>query len=159
MARIRSVHPDICVSATMASLPAELERTFVRLWTHCDDHGRCQDNPRLIRAALYPLLDDMTTERVNVELEALSNAGLLWRYKVDGCGYLQVRSWNEFQHPNRPKKSKWPAPLAWQVLDTDEALLEHGEGTAGVGEGGTVHALALRALRTSLNESKSERVG
>ena len=55
MARIRSVHPDICTSETMAGLDAELERTFVRLWTHCDDFGKCFDNVRLIKAAYLPV--------------------------------------------------------------------------------------------------------
>jgi len=155
MARIRSVHPDICVSETMARLPAELERTFVRLWTHCDDHGRCQDNPRLIRSAIYPLLDEITNDRMDSELTALQKAGLLMRYRVEGCGYLQVRSWSEFQHPNRPKKSKWPAPSSWHVLDTDESLQEQDSCTVGVGEGGTVHALALQAVRGTLHK-KSE---
>lgn len=155
MGRIRSVHPDICVSQTMAELPAELERTFVRLWTHCDDHGRCQDNPRLIKAAIYPLLDEVTIERLNDELAALQEADLIVRYRVEGCGYVQVRSWSEFQHPNRPKKSKWPAPMSWHVLDTDETLQEQDSCTVGVGEGGTVHALALQAARSALKQKSA----
>jgi hypothetical protein len=71
MARIRSVHPDICISETMAVVSAELERTFVRLWTHCDDHGRCQDNVHLIKAGIYPLHLDVTPERLDEELDGL----------------------------------------------------------------------------------------
>jgi hypothetical protein len=110
MARIRSVHPDICVSETMAVLPAELERTFVRLWTHCDDDGRCLDSPKLIKAAIYPLHDDVTAEKLNEELYELDAAGLVSRYMVGEKRYLQVLSWGEFQHPQRPKKSKFPPP-------------------------------------------------
>lgn len=110
MARIRSVHPDICVSDTLADLPAHLERTFVRLWTHCDDEGRCRDNPKLIKAALYPLHDDITWEILDVELDGLAAKGLVIRYEVAGEPYLAVRSWGEYQHPQRPKKSSIPAP-------------------------------------------------
>ncbi len=109
MARIRSVHPDICVSETMAGLSAELERTFVRLWTHCDDEGRCLDSPKLIKAAIYPLHDDITAERLNEELYELDAAGLVARFMVGDKRYLQVLAWDEFQHPQRPKKSKFPA--------------------------------------------------
>ena len=61
MARIRSVKPELCTSETMAEVSAEAERTFVRLWTHCDDEGRCKDNPKLLKAALFPLHDDCTS--------------------------------------------------------------------------------------------------
>jgi len=110
MARIRSVHPDICVSDTLAGLDAELERTFVRLWTHCDDEGRCRDNPKLIKAALYPLHDDVTWERLDVELDCLDAKGLIVRYEVAGQRYLAVRSWGEYQHPQRAKASNIPPP-------------------------------------------------
>jgi hypothetical protein len=110
VARIRSVHPDICVSETMAELPAELERTFVRLWTHCDDYGRCVHNPRLIKAALYPLHDCVTATQIESELMDLEERGLIASYEVDGITYLYVRSWSEYQHPQRRSKSRCPVP-------------------------------------------------
>jgi hypothetical protein len=109
MARIRSVHPDICISETMAVVSAELERTFVRLWTHCDDHGRCQDNVHLIKAGIYPLHLDVTPERLDEELDGLVQHGLIVRYEVGFRRYIQISSWSEFQHPNRPKDRKFPA--------------------------------------------------
>lgn len=108
MPRIRSVHPDICVSETMANLPANLERTFVRLWTHCDDEGRCEDRPRIIKAAIYPLHDDMTWEAVSDDLDGLVEAGLVVRYSVEGRGYVQICGWDEYQHPQRPRPSEYP---------------------------------------------------
>jgi len=110
MARIRSVHPDICASETLAGLPAELERTFVRLWTHCDDEGRCEDRPRLIKAGIYPEHDAMTWERVDDDLAALQDAGLICRYEVHGKRYLSVTSWNEYQHPQKARPSRFPPP-------------------------------------------------
>lgn len=110
MARIRSVHPGICTSEDIAELSAELERTFVRLWTHCDDEGRCRDNPRLIKAALYPLLDEQTVEVIDGELAELATAGRIIRYAVDGVNVLQVLNWGAFQKPQRPTPSKLPSP-------------------------------------------------
>ncbi len=108
MARIRSVHPDICLSEAMAALPAEIERTYVRLWTHCDDHGRCVDNVKLIKAAIYPLHDDMTCEVLDGHLDRLCEGRHLIGYEVEGRAYLQVREWGKYQHPQRARDSKIP---------------------------------------------------
>lgn len=140
MARIRSVHPDICASETMAGLSAELERTFVRLWTHCDDEGRCIDNPRLIKAALFPLHDDVTAATIDQHLLELWRAGVVQRYSVAGQAFLQVVSWSEYQHPKHPGKSKYPEPTGDTVPPSGESLpprspdCPQGVGV-GVGEG------------------------
>lgn len=135
MPRIRSVHPHICVSDTMASLSAELERTFTRLWTHCDDAGRCEDRPKIIKAAIYPLHDEITPETLDKELAALTDANLLIRYEVDGRKYIAVTSWDEYQHPQRAKPSVYPPPPG--TVDESSATsngLER-ERENGVGEG------------------------
>lgn len=110
MARIRSVKPEICESETMARLSAEVERTFVRLWTHCDDHGRAKDHPGLIKAALFPLHDDVTPDVVDSHLAALAAEGLIVRYTVGGKRWLACPSWAEHQHPQKPRPSKVPDP-------------------------------------------------
>ena len=152
MARIRSVHPDICLSATMADLSARYERTFVRLWTHCDDHGRCVDNSRLIKAAIYPLLDAMTPDVLDEELRVLSDAGLILRYEVAGKRLIQVVSWDEFQHPNRPKDSKFPAPsVSLHALGSAGAVLEMDVCTPGEGEA-TERAMHAHAVTPQWGE-------
>lgn len=153
MARIRSVHPDICLSEPMARLSASLERTFVRLWTHCDDYGRCVDNSLLIKAAIYPLHEDVTADKLDDELDDLKDAGLIFRYVVAGRRLIQVRSWDEYQHPNRPKPSKLaPVPVvslqmhAASVLEQDVCTPGEGEATERA-----MHALTLIAnARTPL---------
>lgn len=149
MARIRSVHPDICLSETMAGVSAELERTFVRLWTHCDDKGRCIDNARLLKAALFPLHDEMTAVDVDEHLRLLWRAGLLQRYSVEGNNYLQVCSWSEYQHPKHPTDSKYPEPTGEHIPPCGESLTpippESTQGVVvgeGVGEGGGEGVLA-----------------
>ena len=109
MGRIRSIHPDACQSETLAKLTASQERTFFRLLTYCDDDGRAPANPRLIKAAIYPLHDEMGPKQVQAELVALQAAGVLIRYTVEGKEYLQVTSWTEYQHPKNPSASKFPA--------------------------------------------------
>lgn len=135
MARIRSVHPDICVSETMAGLCAELERTFVRLWTHCDDEGRCKDNPRLIKAAIYPLHDKVDVAVLDAELDELWAAGILVRYEVAGDRFIQVTSWSEFQKPQRPTPSKYPPPPNPSALPQRKVAEEYASDTRGLHAG------------------------
>lgn len=110
--RIRSVHPDLCVDDTLAGVSAEAERTFCRLWTHLDDDGRCLDNPKLLKAALYPLHDGVTAESIDGELAELERSGVLLRYESDGKRYLSAKpaAWGRYQKPRHPQPSKYPAP-------------------------------------------------
>ena len=110
MARIRSVHPKICESEDLVDLPAEVERTYVRLWTHCDDDGRAKDNALLIKAAIFPLHEDMTAEVVDEHLDVLAERGLITRYGVGGKRYLAVVKWSEYQRPQKKRESVLPAP-------------------------------------------------
>lgn len=110
MARIRSVKPELCTSETMAAVSAVAERTFVRLWTHCDDEGRCKDNPKLLKAALFPLHDDVTAADLDDHLWELAEHGLIVRYEVAGALFLHVPSWREHQKPQKRQESKLPTP-------------------------------------------------
>lgn len=145
MARIRSIHPDACKSESLAAVSAEAERCYWRLQTHCDDDGRCEDHPRLIWAALFPLHEDVGLENVDAWLSELDREGLVVRYEVDGKRYLYVTQWPRFQHPQKPKPSLLPAPpdtSTRRVRDepgTDLVLVEPGEG---VGEGGEEELIA-----------------
>lgn len=116
MARIRSVKPELCTSETMAKCSAEVERTFVRLWTHCDDEGRSRNNPRLLKAALLPLHDDISADDIADHIYALEELGLVLIYEVDEVSYLLIPSWHEHQHPQRKQPSKFPPPSHEDVL-------------------------------------------
>ena len=112
MPRIRSVHPDLCDDETLAEVSAYSERTFIRLWTHLDDKGRGADNAKLWKGKLYPLHDDVTSERVERDLAELAACGLLIRYEVDGKRYLCAKpeTWAKYQKPQHPTPSKLPPP-------------------------------------------------
>ncbi|MDG4796197.1 hypothetical protein [Micromonospora sp. WMMD1082] len=109
MARIRTIKPDFFTSLTIADLSLHARLTFIGLWTHVDDSGRCVDDARLIKAAVWPL-DDRVSADVERDLRELSEASLIVRYEVGGRGYLAVRTWDEHQRINRPTKSKLPEP-------------------------------------------------
>jgi hypothetical protein len=89
MARIRSIKPEFFTSLTIADLTSEQRLTFIGLWTHADDEGRCVDDPRLIKAALWPL-DDRTAADVETDLVALTESSLIARYTLNQRRYLAV---------------------------------------------------------------------
>lgn len=109
MARIRTIKPEFFTSLTIADLTPEQRLTFIGLWTHVDDEGRCVDDPRLIKAAIWPL-DDRTAADIEVDLKALTESSLITRYTLNRKRYLAVTNWAEHQRINRPTESKLPAP-------------------------------------------------
>jgi hypothetical protein len=110
MARIRTIKPDFFTSLTIAELDWDERLTFIGLWTHCDDEGRCVADGRLLKAALWPLDDEVGPDQVEGHLESLQRHGLVQVYEVDGRRYLQVTRWDEHQRINRPTASKLPPP-------------------------------------------------
>ena len=108
MARIRSIHFNACGSNKLADLSDAAERLWWRMQGHCDDEGRIEDDPRLIRAAAVPLLD-WTTDHVDELLGEMADVGLIDRYQADEHRVIQVREWTTYQHPQRPTPSRWPA--------------------------------------------------
>jgi hypothetical protein len=109
MPRIRTIKPDFFVSDTVSALPLRARLTWIGLWTHCDDHGRCRDNVKLIKAAVWPL-DDVSLRDVASDIDELEKANVVFRYSVDGKGYIQVTNWSEHQKVDRPSKSTIPSP-------------------------------------------------
>ena len=108
MARIRTIKPAIFSSETVCAWPIPVRWTFAGLFTYLDDAGRGRDEPRLIKAELYPLDDAMTPRKVALHLEMIAKNGPICRYLIDGIAYLHVTSWAEHQRINRPTESKIP---------------------------------------------------
>ena len=109
MARIRTIKPEFFTSLTIGDLSFEQRLTFIGLWTHVDDTGRCVDEARLIRGALWSV-DDRPVPDVEDDLRVLAEAELIQRYTVRNRRYLVVAGWVEHQKINRPTPSKWPPP-------------------------------------------------
>lgn len=110
MARIRSIKPEFFTSLAIANLSERARLCFVGLWTYADDAGRCVDDPRLIKAAVFPLDEKITPKTVEGLIDELADAGRIVRYTVDHRRYFVVRNWREHQRINRPGPSKLPPP-------------------------------------------------
>ena len=104
----RILKESICTSESIDRLSWLEEVTFYRLIVNCDDYGRMDARPPIIRARLFPL-KTLTDKQVQSAIESLRSAGMIDLYKVDGRSYLQIRQWARHQQI-RSKKSKFPAP-------------------------------------------------
>jgi hypothetical protein len=109
MARIRSIKPEFFTSISIADLSRDARLMFIGMWTHVDDDGRCIDEPRLIKAALFPLDDDLEPTQVDALMWQLAAHGRIIRYAVDGRRYVQIVGFKEHQKIDRHTPSKHPS--------------------------------------------------
>ena len=114
MARIRSIKPEFFTSLTIADLPLSARLTFIGLWTYVDDNGVGPADPRLIRAAIWPLEDAPDIlQRTREDLQRLQEARLVTLYEASGRSLVFVDGWDEHQKVSHPRKPRFPLP--WEV--------------------------------------------
>lgn len=112
----RIIKESICTSDNLDTLSWFEEVFFYRLIVNCDDYGRMDARPAILKARLFPL-KSITEKQINVVLQSLRSAGMIDLYTVDGRSFLQIRTWEQHQ-TIRAKKSKFPKPE--QRLQTSE---------------------------------------
>lgn len=105
MARIRTIKPDAFTSDSLSRIPRGVRWTFAGLWTYLDDRGRGRDDVRLIKAALYPLDDEVSLSVLTADMDQLVEVGCICRYEVDGKSYLHIQQWwhQKISHPTESK--------------------------------------------------------
>ncbi|WP_350347233.1 hypothetical protein ABIQ69_11390 [Agromyces sp. G08B096] len=108
--RIRTVKPEFWESEDVARLPKLARLTMLGLFNYADDYGRFKANPALIKAAVWPLDDDVTADDVHDHLTHMNEGGQIVSYEVEGRGYYVFAKWAEHQKVDRPSKSSIPAP-------------------------------------------------
>ena len=104
----RIIKESICTSENIDQLSPIQEIAFYRLMVNCDDFGRMDARPRLLKARLFPLKDMDETDIIAI-MQALEKAELIVMYLVDGKPYLQMKTWERHQQV-RNQKSKFPSP-------------------------------------------------
>lgn len=141
MARIRTLKPDAFTSESLCSLPRGARWTFAGLLTYVDDEGRGRADPRLIRAAIYALDDDITADDVATELDMLEKIDTIRRYEVGGKRYLYFPHWDH-QKISHPTASKLPAPPEHAPPHPPEELRNPLEPSGNILEASGPHARA-----------------
>lgn len=103
----RILKESICTSDTLETLTWFEEVFFYRLIVNCDDYGRFDARPTILKSRLFPL-KNVTDMQIENALYKLSTVGIVSVYKYDGRPYLQFVTWDKHQQV-RAKKSKFPA--------------------------------------------------
>lgn len=103
----RILKESICRSDTIDQLSWFEEVLFYRLIVACDDYGRFDGRPAIIRGTCFPL-KDITNKTIADALQKLTSVGLVREYYVQGRPYLHMVTWGDHQQV-RAKKSKYPA--------------------------------------------------
>lgn len=85
------------------------EVLFYRLIVSCDDYGRFDGRPAIVKNLLFPLKETLTVKAVTGAINKLATVGLVSLYVFEGKQYLQLPTWNHHQTA-RAKQSKYPAP-------------------------------------------------
>lgn len=106
----RVIKESICVSEDIDRLSWFEEVVFYRLLVNCDDYGRYDGRPAVIKGKLFPLKEErLKTRELVAALNKLAQIGLIAFYEHDGGKFLYVTKWRNHQTP-RANKSKYPEP-------------------------------------------------
>lgn len=126
--RIRTIKPELWESEDFTSLPVPARLTFIGLLNYADDYGRFKAVPPLVKAAVWPLDEDVLSADVTEHIDLMVGRGMLRRYEVDGRGYFEFVNWSKHQRVDKPSKSDIPEPLASDSRDSREGSWWEGEG-------------------------------
>lgn len=96
MSRSRNLKPGFFKNELLVEQPFEYRLLFAGLWTLADRDGLLEDRPTRIKMELFPA-DNVD---VNTGLDALTEAGFILRYEVDGKRYIAVLAWFKHQNPH-----------------------------------------------------------
>lgn len=105
--RTRDLKPGFFRDLELTELPHVTRLLYAGLWCFVDKRGRCEDNPKLIKADIFPY------ENVPVEkhLKLLEEHSFIRRYEVGGRRFIWVIRFRAHQHPH-PKEQESTYPPA-----------------------------------------------
>lgn len=107
MARSRNIKPGFFMNDKLAEIDPLGRLLFIGLWTIADREGRLEDRPLRIKAEVLPYDNCDTVELLN----QLEKRGFVFRYEVDGTGYIQITNFTKHQNPHyKEVASEIPAP-------------------------------------------------
>lgn len=105
----RIIKESVCTSDSIDKLSWFEEVLFYRLIVNCDDYGRFDGRPAVIKNRLFPLKENLTVKTVSAAVDKLASTGLVALYMFEGKPYLCLPTWNCHQNV-RAKRSKYPDP-------------------------------------------------
>ena len=112
--RIRSTKPEFYRSRTVASVDWDARFVLKALESYVDDNGVGKDDLELIASDTFPR--DLAREgsrilaRLSEAIGSLHQAGLVWRYEIDGQALLYISSWESIQRIDKAQAGRFPRP-------------------------------------------------
>lgn len=128
MARKRMMSPEFFSSAPVNRLPIPAAMTFAGLWCYFDDYGRGEDDPALVRAAVWPRRKAQTEAKVAADLAAIAAEGLICRYESGGVPLIHSPSWDEHQKISHKTPSRLPPCEEHEPDEYATYLRQRGDG-------------------------------
>lgn len=103
----RLLRESICRSESIDALSWFEEVLFYRLIVNCDDFGRFDGRPAIIKGSLFPL-KDVAIADIKKALSKLAAHDMIMMYESQGKAVLQLLAWDKYQ-TTRAQRSKYPA--------------------------------------------------
>lgn len=105
MARIRTIKPEFWTDEDMSEVSEPACLLAIGLLNYADDEGYFNANPKLIRAAVFPIREPSRT--IPVLLQELSSCGYIALFSTpDGKHFGHICNFARHQVVNKPKASK-----------------------------------------------------
>lgn len=105
MARIRTIKPEFWTDEDMAEVSEAACLLAIGLLNYADDEGFFNANPKLIKAAVFPIREPSVT--IPVMLRELSNQGYLTLFSTsDSKHFGMISNFAKHQVVNKPRPSK-----------------------------------------------------
>ena len=102
MARKRMIDPKFWSDDKVIELNPITRLCFIGLWNFCDDNGVHRNNPKVVKAEIFPA-DEIPIKKVEAMIESLNQCGLI---SISESGDLiKVKGWRMYQKINRPQPS------------------------------------------------------
>lgn len=119
----RIIKESIRTSDSINELSWFDECLFYRLIVSCDDYGRFDGRPAIIKGTCFPLKENVTVKAIRDGLNKLAMAELVNLYKVDGKPYLSLPAWDHHQ-TRRANKSKYPSPDDGEMISSESNCMQ-----------------------------------
>ncbi len=101
MARSRNIKPSFFKNPELADAGPVAQLLFAGLWCLADRDGRLKDQPRVIKAELFPYYD----ADVNGYLTVLERLGNIRRYSAHGIAVIEVVNFKKHQSPHHTERA------------------------------------------------------
>lgn len=99
--RARNLKPGFFKNPELADAGPVAQLLFAGLWLMADKEGRLKDQPRVIKAELFPYYD----VDVNGELTVIERLGHIHRYVTDGIAVIEVCNFKKHQSPHHTERA------------------------------------------------------